>query len=236
MRLAVPPCLACAAALIVAIAVTRSAKAISEEDPPLVSHAAAPEEFVPAGWRVWQIRKGDLNKDGVSDAALIMRHGDSGDTYRLVIVFGNSAGGFDLAADNSELLTVVPDGDSVACPVSEGLKIRHGVFTVQMQKEGTGGATRITFTFRYQDNRFVLIGYDYLGSHHGWRELSFNMLTGQVVETEGPFSEGPKRVVEKRRTGTFARPKPVVLDKLGHGFDFNENFNPFKYAPRDALR
>lgn len=213
--------------LVVAIPATGLAKTIPASSPPLAAHAATPEKFVPVGWRLWEIRKGDLNKDGVSDAVLIMQRGDNERAYRLAVVFGNSAGGFDLAAENGEIM----NGDQASYPNSDGFQIRRGAFTVQMERVG-GGVADITFTFRYQDGRFVLIGYDYLGSHRGWVKLSFNMLTGQVVQTEGDIYAGNEVVVDWRGEGKFAPAKPIALDDLGYSFDFDDSFDPFKYKLR----
>jgi hypothetical protein len=157
MRLAVPLCLACTALLTVALQATGATKTIPQPCPHLVAHAATPERFVPAGWHLEVVKKGDLNADGISDAVLVMEKGNNGDAYRLVIVFGNSAGGFDLAADNSELLNGVPYGGFAPYPVSEGFKIHHDAFTIEMRRDGPGGVADITFTFRHQDSRFVLI-------------------------------------------------------------------------------
>jgi hypothetical protein len=128
-------------------------------------------DFVPGGWVKEEEVNGDLNGDGLTDAALrliedlpVETGGVWNERYRaLVVLFGKSGGGFERAAVAARLLSCStcagvlgdPGGGNVS------LEIKNGVLNVS-QLSGSREATDLTHRFRYDPRlkRFLLIGED----------------------------------------------------------------------------
>jgi hypothetical protein len=188
------------------------------------AEVASPELVVPSGWSIWEIRKGDLTNDGQNDAVVVMQHGNESGEFRVAALVANSTGGFDLVADNSKLLTYRPEVGLAYALNSENFSIRDGAFSIQMMREGKGGAASVTFTFKRMEGDFVLVGYDYDGEHVGWMHNSVNLLTGDFIATEGASFAGHGRSIERRAVSKFQVPEPIPFHSLGPAFEFDTSF------------
>jgi hypothetical protein len=155
-------------------------------------------DFVPAGWTVLASAKGDLNKDNVPDAAVILQHKDSvnfveewrsGNTLTvvtqpriLIILFKSPADNqFHLAEQNNDCV-MLHDSPTREEPFQE-MTIDKGILKLDYQifcNAGCWEITNLSYKFRYQANEFTLIGADYDSMHrasHASQNYSFNFLT-----------------------------------------------------------
>ena len=131
------------------------------------------EDIVPAGWS-HQEAQGDLNKDGIPDLVVVATPDDventttrsDGYVYNfnqpiLAIYFGTAQGQFHQwkAYDN-----VIPGDDSENCHNDVSLEITdRGVIRISIQlfcSAGSYGVSTDTYSYRYQNGDFFLIGMD----------------------------------------------------------------------------
>ena len=207
--------------------------------PNVPSRAATPGAFLPNGWGVEQQAAGDLNGDGVEDAALIMRaldpanlveHDGFGmspyDTNPLMLVvgFGRPEGGYDLALADHGLIPR-PDNPVMADVVGEAppMEIARGALKVSLHAWASAGSwsmSNTAYTLRWRDGAFRLIGFDDLNIHRGTGELverSINYLTGRMSVGVGSISSD-----EVETTWEAAPAGPLLtLEEIGNGLEFD---------------
>jgi hypothetical protein len=155
------------------------------------------KDFVPAGWKIEEDVKGDLNQDGVIDHALklienkTVKEDEVSDLSRaLVIVFGGK-GGLKKAAVAGKILQCTGCGGAFygAMPAPANVSIAKGVLTV-MNDHGSRWVTEVKYKFRYdeQPGMFILIGFDYVSRDRAEGSVtteSTNYLTGKRITTTG---------------------------------------------------
>ena len=173
------------------------------------------QSFIPKNWKVLAKAQGDLNHDHLADLALIIEDTDpknivSNDHLgssklnlnprKLLILFKNN-NGYQLIATNSSLPSEGDiDSPCLADPLGENdpLEIKNGLVKIALHywlSCGSWYVTNHTYTFRYQNQVFKLIGYDNDDFHRASgaiTEQSINFLTGKVKNTSGgnEFAEG----------------------------------------------
>lgn len=130
------------------------------------------EQFVPQGWTV-TAASGDMNKDGISDCAIIatpnhaenMVTRDDGYVYNfnqplLAIYFGNNSGGYTLWKQYDNILE--PQSESIMREY--GIEITaSGVLRFSQSSFATAGgwdSPTITYVARFQNGDFYIIGMD----------------------------------------------------------------------------
>lgn len=207
--------------------------------PQVPARAATPEAFLPDEWGVEQQALGDLNGDGVEDAALIMRalapanivtHDGLGaspyDTNprMLVVGFGRPGGGYELAAVSRDLIRR-PDNPAMADVLEDAppLQISRGTLKVSLRAWMSAGSWSMgaaTFTLRWRDGAFRLIGFDDISVHRGSGEVverSVNYLTRRMSVATGSIETDAVDTVWRRLP-----PGPLLtLDEIGDGLLFD---------------
>lgn len=168
-------------------------------------------DFIPSGWTSLDSAIGDLNKDSLSDIAIIIQHADSailltddGDTVitqprMLLILFQNPDKQSFRLAEKSNTFILNHDQPNLEEPY-QAMTIQKGVLKIEFQlfyNMGSWYVTNASYQFRYQQNEFLLIGADRFSFHratHDFEEYSYNFLTGKRSYRKGNDDKESKTV------------------------------------------
>lgn len=206
--------------------------------PKLARHASSGDGFVPSGWRLESIKSGDLNGDGRPDLVLALRDNDPGkfiDTGRqstprfdtnpriLAVAFAKAQRGYDLALENHTLIARTTDSWQQDPLDPDGIQagevaIKNGTLRVTLGYFG-GDMGRATLTFRYQNKRFELIGYDRLNVTRNsgvMTDTSVNFSTRRVERKVGSISDDKNKIT---RTRLPAAPL-LTMEQVGDGLEY----------------
>jgi len=216
-----------AVALTVAVAAGSSAFGRSAPAP-----AGSPAAFVPAGYVVTEEIRGDLNRDGVEDRVLIVKgtrkahffmHEQRGllDRNRrgLVIVFGNH-GRYELALANLACFSSENEDGGVYFAPELDVDIRGGSLVVHYAHGRYG---YWSYTFRYRNGDFELIGHDRRENRGPVveRSVSMNYMTRRMRIRENLDTNAEEGGKERFRETwmAFAAPGRILLRQIG---DFDD--------------
>ena len=192
-------------------------------------------DYIPKGMVLFDKVNGDLNKDGIADLVLMIKgtdksmfvqdefKGELDRNRRGIIVLFKRANGYELASKNPDCFSSENEEGGVYFPPELTLDIRKGKLYVEY-RHGRYGYW--TYTFRYQNGDFELIGYDSTSSH------------GPVINREKSINFSTKRMQERINTNETAESgeevfkeswKDIKLDKmikLSEIEDFDELYFP----------
>jgi hypothetical protein len=197
-------------------------------------------EFIPNGWKLLDSASGDLNNDKHNDFAFVIEHRDhvslvkSEDGYSdtvitqpriLILAFYNSkTNQYDLI-EQSNTFVLNHDDPNMEEPFQD-ISISGGVlkidFTIFMNAGGWGMSNN-SYKFRYQGNKFYLIGADYNYTNRGSGETedrSYNFITKKVKVATGTISSDKQKIVwrtfqlkEIKTLETFIQPFTWEVEK-----------------------
>jgi len=191
--------------------------------------------WVPAGWNLTHTFTGDLDRDGKSDAVLVLHQADPAKLKpnsnfgpsglnlnpRRLVVLLQTASGYQKVRETDRFLPTEHDAENscLADPLDEGgLDIDRGLLRIDLHywlSCGSYGVTHRSFSFRYDKQRFRLIGLDiwsFMRNSGERTDYSFNFLTGKQKITTGlnEFEESKPKVSWKRIAGL----KDFYLDEM----------------------
>jgi hypothetical protein len=181
---------------------------------------------------------GDLNGDGRSDAVLVLRDNDpkkfidTGAASRprfdtnpriLAVVFAGDKGGYGLVLENHTFIarTTDPFQQDPLDPngIQEGdVAIKNGTLRITLGYFG-GNMGRMTYTFRFQNGPFALIGYDRVDVTRNSgviSDISINYSTQQMVRKIGHISND----TDKTTRSKLPRKPLLTLEQIGDGLAF----------------
>ena len=190
------------------------------------------EDFVPKHWSAIMKVDGDLNKDGLTDTALIVEQENPNnisvteynDTLNtnpraLLVLFKQENGTYKLTAKNDKGFIEPPkENSSLLDPLEEGdINIKNNTLRLNFQYFFSAGSwyiTNVEYVFRYQNNHFELIGVETNSFHRATGEetiVSFNLSTNKLETTMGGNVFEEKENNPKKETETFIyNPKPIL--------------------------
>ena len=209
--------------LIIAILFIFSANVFSQNIP---KQAKLIEDFVPKNWKILYHVQGDLNKDKIDDHAIIIENTNPENIKeneglganilnlnpRILMVLFKNKENYTLAAQNNKGFIPTENSEDNPCladPISEtqGISIEKGVLKTSFNywlSCGSWYVNKADYTFRFQNNRFELIGFDHSSFHRASGEESFtsiNFSTKKKSETTGgnmsDDNEGKEKTVWK---------------------------------------
>lgn len=236
---------AIAIALLGLSATSPAAKRFAALYPDVPNAGKSAAAFAPVGWRVETQVSGDLNGDGAADLAFVLLGPGDVDPGRppregsavprepnprmLAVAFARPAGGYEVALLNREFLPsrTPPNGLSQGFMLFEdgSLEVRGG--GLQVNFEYTRGHR--SYTFRWQDRAFRLIGYDSAGVEaECLHQLSINFVSRRARLMAVDFEQGEEQV---RWKSLSPRPLPTV-QQIGNG----EEFDPYGLESGFPLR
>jgi tetratricopeptide (TPR) repeat protein len=158
------------------------------------------DDFIPAGWKIKGKAMGDLNKDGIADAALVLEYktitaesrADNDTIYsypRILLVLFKNASQYNSVAQQNTFMLRAEEGDHMSGDPYDTIEINKGVLNINYEYT----RSHLYYKFRYQNNNFYLIGATEAGVHLDTEESwDFNFQTRTVVHFEGPISGGAK--------------------------------------------
>ena len=162
--------------------------------PVIKSNGQSIVEFIPEGWTVLDSAYGDLNKDGLNDAAIILQLNDSillvnntEDTVLtqpriLLLIFKNASNNkFSLIEQSNSF--ILKHDNSIMDDPYQSIAIDKGILRIDFHlfyNMGSWYSTSSTYKFRYDRKKFILIGTDLSTIHRAtlnYEDYSFNFLT-----------------------------------------------------------
>ena len=166
-------------------------------------------ELIPAGYRFFEEMHGDLNGDGKDDYVLIIKgtdkkkfvqdenRGEKLDRNRrgIMIFFDNNYNDYQLVMENRNCFSSENEDGGVYFPPELSVKIEKGNLYIAYNHGRYGSWT---YTFRYRNGDFVLIGYDVYGRE--MPEYDTNGKEIEVVEINKSINFLTKKVLTKRAT------------------------------------
>jgi len=182
--------------------------------PSIKSKGQCITDFVPVDWTILDSAYGDLNRDAIMDAAIILQHKDSvllvnnlKDTVLtqpriLLIFFRRSVDNSFTLIEQSNSFILKHDNSAMDDPYQE-LAINNGVLQVKFHlfyNMGSWYVTDAVYKFSYQQEQFVLIGADHFSFHratHDFDDYSYNFLTKKRIWTFGNDNKGTKKMTRK---------------------------------------
>jgi hypothetical protein len=191
-------------------------------------------DFVPLNWTILDSATGDLNKDGINDAAIILQYKDSvtlikaeGDTVltqpRILIILFK-----DTSDDNYHLIEqsnsfILNHGNPAMDDPYVPMIISKGVLIIAFHifyNAGSWYVTNADYRFRYQNKEFVLIGANYFSFHRATTEFenySYNFLTNKRELKKGNDQETTQKTYWK----TLKIPELKTLKTLKQPFTWH---------------
>lgn len=207
-----------------------AAPAFSSQDSVLIDKSRIPavagdvNKFAPSGWKIEEQVTGDLNGDGLPDHALKLVEDKPAKVQNdpaieraraLVVVLAEKDGKLTRAAVADKLLQCTRCGGALS-GINESpayVKIEKGVIIVE-QGHGSRETADTAYRFRYdpETQRFVLIGFDYVGS---------DRMTAEEITESTNYLTGVRKVSRKKGKRTLTSStqipkKQVFLDNVDY--------------------
>lgn len=194
------------------------------------------KELIPTNWKLLDSISGDLNQDGLSDIVFAIQKTDPINIHLneglgtdsidlnpriLAIYFGSENGGYNKKIV-SENFIILRDSPTMDEPF-DGFNIsKKGVLDINFKfwySAGSWSMSNHKYRFRFQDNEFVLIGYESNEAHRGSGETTdynINFLTKNIKVTTGSFSNEKPESSEWKK---FHIDKLMTLKSLDKPFE-----------------
>ena len=201
------------------------------------------KSLAPQGWDILMATTGDLNKDQMPDIAMIVEkqkvdvvtYDDDGKVVhnhpRQLIVFFKTAKGYQRIVENNSIPVAQQPNSCLLDPLAEAedIQISKGNLLVHFSYFMACGGwewPRHSYTFRWQNQRFDLIGFDYNSFHRASGEetsKSYNFSTLKRKEIVGGnmFED----VKTQTKWSSFKAPQQVTLKNI----NFDDFYTQFEY-------
>lgn len=198
-------------------------------------------DFIPKDWKIIELVEGDLNKDGLTDAVIIIQDTNFlnfeeveyfEDVYPLepraiLVLFKNKNGKYTLISKNNEgfITSDYSLYDDGSIPYESAKINKNNTLALNFGAEnGLGGGNwdgqSLTYIFRWQNNRFELIGFEYNIFYKQLDDImseniSINFSTNKIKET---FSYWDDNRPDKVKWKNIRSSKKFILDELKKNF------------------
>ena len=186
-------------------------------------------DFIPKGWKEILTTNGDLNKDKLEDTVIVIEKDDVlGPDYLnlnpriLLVLFKQKDGTYILASKNDKgfIQSENDEENPALMDTLTGISIKNDILRINFDyflSAGSYSASQTIFTFRFQNNRFELIGFDnnsFMRNSGEQEEFSINFSTNKIKTTTGGnmFDEKLNKPKEKWKNVNFKR--KYTLDEM----------------------
>lgn len=198
--------------------------------PKIDSKAEAISDFIPKNWTIFDSAFGDLNKDGLIDAGLVLQYQDSislinfiGDTVltkpRTLLILFKIPGDKKFILKEQSNTFILRHENSIMDDPYQGIKIKEGILSLDFHlfySAGSWYTTSSTYKFRFDGQKFELIGAEVSTIHRAtldYEDYSFNFLTKKIKAIKGNDQNGskkstirPLRLTELKTLESFKEP------------------------------
>ena len=187
------------------------------------------DDFVPKGWKEILTTNGDLNKDKLEDTVIVIEKDDVlGPDYLnlnsriLLVLFKQKDGTYILASKNDKgfIQSENDEENPTLMDTLTGISIKNNTLRINFDyflSAGSYSASQTIFTFRFQNNRFELIGFDnisFMRNSGEQEEFSINFSTNKIKTTTGGNMFEEKLNKPKEKWENFDIKKKYVLDEM----------------------
>ena len=192
------------------------------------------DEFIPSNWTILDSANGDLNKDKLIDAAIVLQYKDSlpivnpdNDTTLaqpriLIILFSDSSGSLTLVEQSNTF--IINNDNPMSTDPYEDILIDKGVLEIRFQLL-YGDVTNLAYKFRFQQGEFALIGADKFITTRAtldFANYSYNFLTKKRSLVTGNEDKGTKNktiwksihLTQLKTLKTFKQPITWEVEKF----------------------
>ncbi|MBF1219736.1 MAG: hypothetical protein HXM16_06900 [Fusobacterium periodonticum] len=171
------------------------------------------EDFIPKGWKSIVVKKGDLNKDKIDDVVLVIEKDDAKNFEKsedntifnynpiaILVLFKDKNSQYNLISKNengfivSKDKALVEELETLSSPdldddLSKSINIKNDTLRLLTRSEYVKGARVTEYIFRYQNNKFELIGLEYKYWHTSTEyavdiAYSINFSTKKLIGTK----------------------------------------------------
>jgi len=205
--------------------------------PTLPKSGSTVDDFVPKGWKIEMQAKGDLNSDGLEDVVFllqednpknIVKNSGSGEDILntnpriLAIIFAESNERYSLALSNRTFIPRYTNPLISDYIESGAISVGKNVLLLNFSFPLIGASVaNYGFTFRWQNNRFELIGYDSTETNRAsldTTDISINYSTrkAKILCSNAGSDEKGKVTWQKLSSN-----KIWTIDNIGNGLEFN---------------
>ena len=187
------------------------------------------DDFVPKGWKEILTTNGDLNKDKLEDTVIVIEKDDVlGPDYLnlnsriLLVLFKQKDGTYILAAKNDKgfIQSENDQENPTLMDTLTGISIKNNTLRINFDyflSAGSYSASQTIFTFRFQNNRFELIGLDnnsFMRNSGEQEEFSINFSTNKMKTTSGRNMFDEELSKPKETWENINIKKKYILDEM----------------------
>ena len=187
------------------------------------------DNFVPKGWKEILTTNGDLNKDKLEDTVIVIEKDDVlGPDYLnlnpriLLVLFKQKDGTYILASKNDKgfIQSENDEENPTLMDTLTGISIKNNTLRINFDyflSAGSYSASQTVFTFRFQNNRFELIGLDnnsFMRNSGEQEEFSINFSTNKMKTTSGRNMFDEELSKPKETWENINIKKKYILDEM----------------------
>ena len=193
--------------------------------------------FIPKGWKSILSANGDLNNDKLEDTVVVIEKDDKANIVKnenlgseylnlnpriLLVLFKQKNGSYILASKNDKgfIKSAGDKENSALMDILDNISIKNNILKIKFNyflSAGSWSVTQNTYTFRFQNKKFELIGFDnnsYMRNSGNQEEFSINFSTNKVKITTGGNMFDEKANKPKEEWKTIKAKKKYVLDEM----------------------
>ena len=194
-------------------------------------------DFIPKGWKEILATNGDLNKDKLEDIVIVIEKEDKknikkndvlGPDYLnlnpriLLVLFKQKDGTYILATKNDKgfIQSENDEENPALMDTLTGINIKNNILRINFDyflSAGSYSASQAIFIFRFQNNKFELIGLDnnsFMRNSGEQEEFSINFLTNKIKTTSGGNIFNKKLNNPKEKWGNNNIKKKYILEEM----------------------
>ena len=196
------------------------------------------EDFIPKGWKKLIVEKGDLNKDKIDDVVLLIQKNDPKNFREakscymympienanfnpiiVLVLLKDKDSQYNLIAKNDKGF-IVSEGKAheevlQSIEDSNSITIKNNTLRIYTYFEAIRGGSSSTYIFRYQNNKFELIGLEITEGGTYGDDMEFNTYS---------LNFSTKKLIKTKETSKLGSDEKSKIDKKEKTININQNY------------